>query len=358
MDHHAGLRFGAATLQSAPPSSCDAVGSYVITAQLVAVQAKMSLDHYRDAAAFRRKVLELTEEAILGLDRLPTLIAFPEAIGFPLLLTLSGNPNILRSRRLTQAITALGRGELASAVRTMAARRIGPLRALYHLRAKDAFVAYAGAFAEAARFARATIVGGTIFLPQIELEASRGLHVAADVVRNTAFTFAPSGLLLDRTHKRYLTAGLESRVGLVGSDAAAVHTFTAPVGKVGIAICLDGFYGSTFERLDGLEATVVVQPSANFAKWSRPWPADSNLCEGDAWFARGLRSQIQDRMHIRVGVNPMLVAELWDLEAEGRSSIVVNHRFQDAAVEGLDGMLAVASSCDRQEVVRAKVTTA
>ena len=53
---------------------------------LVAVQPEVSLENYKTASSFRQKIMGLCEQAVSGLPKHPTLVAFPELIGFPLLL--------------------------------------------------------------------------------------------------------------------------------------------------------------------------------------------------------------------------------------------------------------------------------
>lgn len=331
---------------------------------LVAVQAAMTLADYLSAESFAARIDALCARAAQGLDGAAKLFAFPEAIGFPLLLALGagGRPPKAAHETAYAAARALllreRRGVLAAALR----HRTGPLGALYLTRAKEAYLAYRAAFSAAARRYQATIVAGSIFLPQLEEEASRGLYVTSPQVFNTAFTFSPSGRLLDRTTKSYLTPA-ELRARLRGGSPAGVHTFETPLGRVGVAICLDAFYGSVMDRLDGLGARVVVQPSANHAPWQRAWPADPRHSEESAWFSYGLRAGLQDRLHLQYGVNPMLVGAVYDLEPRGRSSIVANTRFHDtalhdAALEGYPGLLAVAESDDEEEVVCATVELA
>ena len=285
-------------------------------AHLVAVQAAMQLPDYETPERFRTRVLELTEAAVAGLGDAPKLIAFPETVGFPLVLTL-GNGEVSSAKTFGEAALALAKRHWRALLQTVITKRLSPAAALYHLRALPAYLAYRDAFAEAARFSGATVVAGTIFLPHVEEEASRDVHIAGRCVHNTAFTFGPTGRTLDRTHKVYLTPGAESRAGLARAPLGHVHAFETPVGRVGVAVCLDGFYGSVLERLDGLGAQIVVQPSANHAAWERPWPPDPTLTEGEAWLRHGLRKGLQDRLHLRYGVNPMMVGEVLDLKPAG-----------------------------------------
>ena len=260
-----------------------------------------------------------------------------------------------RQTRVTGAALTVLRRQWRSVLRAaLSHRALGP-QALFVARALPAYRAYIAAFSGAAQRTGATIVAGSSFLPHIEQEASRGLHVADGRVQNVAYTFAPTGTILGRSGKRYLTRGLESRLGLSRAPASNSRVLHTPAGRVGVALCLDGFYSSVLEQLDGAGADIVVQPSANYAPWTRRWPPDETYSEGEAWLSLGLREGVRGRQHIRYGVNPMLVGGLFELQAEGCSSIVANPRFTAAAAGGYGGVLALAHSYNQEEVVRATV---
>lgn len=314
----------------------------------------MTLGHYRSPEAFAAWILDLSGRAVYGLDDAPKLLAFPETIGLPLLLTLSHYAEVSSHTRLTDvALTLLKREWQAVLQAAFRHRAFGP-QAFFLARAMPAYRAYAEAFARAARRTKSTIVAGTSFLPTVTDEASRGLHVAESRVENAAYTFAPTGGVLGRSAKRHLTGGLESRLGL-SRALESPRVLETPAGRVGVAVCLDGFYGNVIDDLDGLGAEIVVQPSANFAPWTRPWPPDDTYSEGEAWLSLGLRRGVRNRQNVRYGVNPMLVGGLFDLRAEGRSSVVANPRFMEAEAEGYGGVVALAERYDHEEIVRAEV---
>lgn len=330
-----------------------------VRAQLIAVQAEMRHEDFLSAEAYRRKVLSLAESAVEGLapaDEVPRLLAFPEAIAWPLPLLLGAAGAAEPARSLREASLAYLRRHAAGlggwALRS---RRFGP--SLLHLpRAVEVGRLHLETFAEAARLARATVVAGTLLGPAVGFEASRGWHVRDPRPRNRAHLFGPGGAWLGGGDKVHFTAGLEARLGLVPGRAEDLRPVATPLGAVGVAVCLDAFHDELVARLDGQGARVLVQPSANFADWGRPWPADAAMREGEAWLTYGLRRALTGRQHLRAGVNPMLVGEVLGVRASGRSSIVGGDaRTVDGEADGAPDLLALAPHPDREALVRAVV---
>lgn len=321
---------------------------------LVAVQVAWEAGAYQSADAFRRWVLASSEEAVAGLPAAPTLLAFPEAIGLPLLFL--GAPEALEADSLPQALSRYLRVRGIAALSALLTRPWRGLAALMLPAALPAYRAYRGAFAEAARALGVTVVAGSSFLPEVDEEGLRGTHLQGRRLFNQSYSFSPSGHLLGVSRKARLAPGLESRLGLARGRLADMRPLATPLGTLGVALCLDAFFDSVVSQFDGLGTRVLVQPSANFAPWDRPWPGDPTSSEGEAWFAHGLRAQLQGRQNLVYGVNPMLIGGLWGLRAEGRSSLLANQRYlPEAASEGLPGLLACAPSASRQAFVRATV---
>lgn len=315
---------------------------------LVAVQAQISLDVYESPETFRRWVLEMTEEALQGLPVAPTLVAFPEMIGFPLLLTL-GDQGTLQDKTLTQALQRFLKGNWLELLQQAIKQRHFSLSAAFLPVAVPAYLAYKNAFAEAAKTFGVTLVAGSSLLPHITEEASRGTHITNPKVYNTSFVFAPTGQLLGRSKKVYLTPGMESCLGLARGQLAELHVLQTSVGRVGVPVCLDAFYTSVIDHLDGLGADIVVMPSANPLPWQGRWAVNSSLSEGEAWMKYGLAQQLQNRSHIRYGVNPMLVGQVWDVAFEGCSSLI------EKTTNGSTKLLAQARNATSQDFVRATV---
>jgi predicted amidohydrolase len=145
----------------------------------------------------------------------------------------------------------------------------------------------------------------------------------------------------------------ETSIGFSGGSKSELCPIDTPLGRVGILVCYDGFHHSLVEHYDALGTEILIKPSYNMHRWDIPWWADTRMTEGEAWLRYGLPSIIQGRENIRYGVNPMMVGRIFDLEAEGRSSIVVNTGRPGASLE--DSLLAVAADPAGEEIIAATV---
>ncbi len=326
--------------------------------RLAAVQPRWRAEDYASAERFSDRVEELAVRAVVGAPG-PALVAFPELWALPLLATAGGVGERLQDG-LWAAVRALlrRRGTRWTALALRRGWRWGD--AAYADLAVDAYAMWTAAFVRAARATGATLVAGSGFFPTVAYEAARGLHVVDPRVHNLALVFAPNGAVVARAPKVFLTDGLERRVGLARGRLEDLPVVATPVGRVAVAVCLDGWYHHVIERFDGLGAQVLVQPSANAASWARPWPPDPGIDEGRAWLERGLRAGLVGRVHLRYGVNPMLVGRLAPLELEGRSTVVARTAVTAPRPDAGDwtpahGVLGIAAGPTDEDVVAVDV---
>jgi predicted amidohydrolase len=321
---------------------------------LVAVQAKPVLEDYRSARAFHAKMSDLAQRAVSQVDTgLPTLVAFPEAIGLFLSFVPFYYEQVKDCRTVAQVITrVVPRNVLPFLGTALRYRSFGLKTAFVHTALKAEKI-YSDTFSVLAREHGVYLLGGSTYTPPIEYEASRGRHIAAAGVQNTAYLFTPKGLCLRRVPKLNFPQTLETRIGLrrgARSDLVPVDT---ALGRIGILICYDGFFETLIEHYDGLGAQIIVQPSYDTDPWDAPWPFDARLKEGEAWLRYGLPTIIQGRESILYGVNPMLVGKIFDLEGQGLSSISWNAG--DPSTLGEKALLAVAARPDEEAIVAATV---
>ena len=318
-----------------------------MTIFLSAVQTKLEASAYSSEAAFAAWIDEQTRAALASRDpRDPALVAFPELTGLPLLFYLNRKTD---SSTVQDAALELLRSDWLEALRLGVARRYLNISSLILPRAVQMHRTLVNAFSLAAKRHDAHIVAGSSFLPLVDHEAARGLHIANPRVQNVSYLFTPSGRLLHRSAKLNLTGGIESSLGL--TRGPAVTSSCTALGEITTLICYDAFFDALVARADALGASILVQPSANAAAWRGPWSADAKRLEGEEWLARGLPALIQHRVNLRYGVNPMLVGTLFDLTFEGCSSISANTSLTGCS----EPILAMTTQPDQFAVVGARV---
>ncbi|WP_297558064.1 nitrilase-related carbon-nitrogen hydrolase [Meiothermus sp.] len=283
---------------------------------LVAVQTELHTRPYSSAESFRQYVRELAQAAIHGLpEHEPRLVAFPEAFALPLLFWMETPRTMREARTSLQAALVLLREEWQAAL------GLGVLSpaVFYHLRARKVWPVYEQAFREAAQAARAYVVAGSIFSPFMDWEPTRQLHALGRRVYNLSLVVSPQGTILGRVPKVNLTA--HERGAFLSGGWPGRQILKTRLGPIANLICLDAFHESLLEQADAAGAWLVVQPSANAARWDGPWSADPNQVEGEVWLREGLAKKLQNREHLRYGLNPMLNGQLYDLYFEGRSGV-------------------------------------
>jgi predicted amidohydrolase len=324
---------------------------------LVAVQARMERADYRNAAAFRNKIAALMKDAAGAVDlSLPTLVSFPELIGLylsfvPRYWDVFGEAATLE----TGGFQVVGKYGQTLPEAHRAGGRDMVRRLLFIDTAIEAEEAYVSTFSSLAREYGCYIGAGSIALPPMDVEPSKGgRHVADDTkVYNTAYLFSPRGVCLARTPKAEMTPGFEVAAFDPGPPSDLVPVDTA-LGRIGTLVCFDGFHETLVERYDAQGVQVLLKPSYNQHAWDGPSTYDPAHREGENWLKAGCPSIIQGRENIRYGVNAMLVGGVFDdMYAEGLSSIAANTGRADATWE--DAVLAIAGQPDAEEIVAATV---
>ncbi len=283
---------------------------------LVAVQTELHPQPYTSTEGFREYVQGLAQTATRGLPQgEPRVIAFPEAFALPLLFYLDTSSAVREGKTSLQAALQLIRENWRAAL------GLGVLSpaAFYHLRASKVWPVYEQAFREAAQAAGAYVVAGSIFCPFMDWEPTQGLHPQGRRVYNLSLVISPQGAVLGRVPKVNLTA--HERGAFLSRGQPGRQTLKTRVGPIANLICLDAFHDDLIEQADAAGAWLVVQPSANAARWEGPWSADPAQKEGEVWLREGLAKKLLGRENLRYGLNPMLNGYLYDLYFEGKSGI-------------------------------------
>jgi predicted amidohydrolase len=322
---------------------------------LAAIQIKVSPALYRDEETFFDAVDRLCIQAVAALPAYaPRLLCFPEAIGLPLLF-IPGEYEWAQHERTLAAVAI--KGALRHASQWLKALRLGrlhPLRSFYLRNALPAWGIYTRTFSALARRHEVYVSAGSGYFPLIELESAQGTYVADPHVYNVSCLFNPQGPLVARTLKHRLTA-VEVKSGFSSGPRGGLYPVPTALGRVGTLICYDAFHHSLVEQMDALGTQILLQPSFNTERWDAPWWADPARTQAEEWVQDGLPALVQNRENIRYGVNAMMVGQLFDLNVEGRSSIVGPAARYPSHAYGVSGFAALAQTPDQEEVVAAVV---
>ncbi len=292
-------------------------------ATLVAVQMRYRLEDYRSAEAFRERVLNLTRTIRQRIPNGNLLIVFPEDVGLGLIFT-QDYERVQSCKTIVEAglrlmerlkITPLAsEGGFAGATRIL-------------LRTLSPFVerVYNEVFSEAARVAKAWLVAGSAPIAQ------------GECVHNVCYTYNPKGERVLVQRKINLVP-LEQESGLNLCPAPCeLPTVNTPAGKLGVLICLDGFYHELIDQHAKRGVRVLAMPSYNPLPWTKE--------ESQGWES-GLLAGVQKHPNL-IGVNPMGVGGFFDVNAEGQSSIVA----QRSKTPDGSGYLARAQIKDQEEIL-------
>lgn len=310
---------------------------------LFAVQPYMTLDDYRDPEAFADHLGRLGAP-VANRAHEAALVVFPEDLATFLALAVAP-AGLDQVATLDEAFNLLGRRALPRLLWTRARHGAGSMEAAFFTAAAPSvYRVWYRTFSRLARCWGATVVAGSALMPDNGWGYGSNEYRPRDArVLNLSLTFGPDGQVLSHTAKVNLVPTQEDRLHLV-SDAHPRSVYPVGPHTAGTAICYDAFhvphtphepgFAGQVPALAALGATIIAQPSANPWWWDRPWPLDSSpsgqRLRRDQWMDEGLLAAMRAAPSIRAGVNPQLLARLWDVHFDGRSMILAR---RDSTVE-------------------------
>lgn len=297
---------------------------------LVSVQMRVALEDYQSVQRLATRVDQLIASAKRQVPpNTPTLVVFPEDVGLGMLF-LDDYEAVQGCRSIYEAAGVLFQRYAEPVRRLVEAHRVSPTRALLLTLGGRLESRYRQLFSRAARQHRVTLVAGSAPLPNSQRRPE---------VYNACYVFDPQGRLILRQHKVNLIP-LEGQegMGLSAGRMEDLRVVDTPVGKLGVAICLDAFHTEVIEALVQRGAHVIAQPSFNPLPWT---PEQAESWRESLWRAC-------QRHPALIGVNPMMVGKLFDdVVVEGRSSIVAHA----SLTRDGSGYLALAQSATEEEVL-------
>ncbi len=324
---------------------------------LVAVQAKTQLKDYATNEAFQAKIASLMAEAMREVDGdLPTLVSFPELVGMYLSFVPYFWDDLKDETNLEKAGTKI---VMKNVSRLSEQQRATPETAFRRLafieHAVETERAYVDTFSSLAREHGVYLAAGSIALPPLEDEPSKGgRHVMDETkVYNISYLFSPRGVCLSRVPKVNMTEPFEVRVFDSGPKSELVPVDT-PLGRVGTLVCWDGFHQTLVEHYDAFGVDILLQPSYNQKLWDGRCSYNAPGTEGENRLRTTCVSMIQGRENIQYGIEAFMVGAVFeDMLAEGLSYVAQNTGRVGASWE--EGVIAMAEKPDAEEIVVATV---
>lgn len=305
-------------------------------AALVAIQMHVALEDYQNEKHLASRINELLASVRRRIQPgVPTVVVFPEDIGLGMLF-LDDYEAVKGCKSIYEAAAVLSQRYASPIRQAIDLYRVSPTRAILLALGKKLEGRYRRLFSQAARKHGVTLVAGSAPLPD---------NKRAGEVYNTCYVFDPRGQLVLTQRKVHLIP-LEQQEGmdLCAGRVEELRVVNTPAGRLGVAICWDGFHADVIEALIRQKARLIAQPSFNPLPWTQE--------QADSW-KTGLWQACQQHPDL-IGINPMMVGKLFeDVAIEGRSSIVVHaSRTHDGS-----GYLAQASSATQEEIVVAQIRT-
>jgi predicted amidohydrolase len=300
---------------------------------LLAVQPYMTREDYLDPERFQAHMASLGAAARAMRRGDHALVVFPEDLAT--FLALADAPAAVRdAESLDSAFQIIGRERMPALLAAMLRHRTLSLRTAFFLTAAPTvWTPWHHTFSRLARELEAVVVAGSALVPENRLGPDSPVFLPKDHrVYNLALTFGPDGRALAVTRKHNLVPTQEDRLGLARGPA---HAPTFPVGPVtaATAICYDAFsvphshrepgFTSLVPGLAAAGAQIIAQPSANPWWWNEPWvfPRPEPLTRRQQWALEGLKAAMEAEPRIVAGVNPQLLAQIFDVHFDGQSAI-------------------------------------
>jgi hypothetical protein len=216
-------------------------------------------------------------------------------------------------------------------------------------------------FAEVARKHRAYVCAGSILAPDFSMDAKGAVRQRGYKVFNQSAIFGPTGALLSRTKKVFLTA--DEGPFLDGAKVSELAVVDTPFGKIGNMICADGWFPETYLAL--ADAEILLQPSfgSNRLKWNSPWggysgqlyPVDvdpkdqGKITEGEAWRKYSMESRLVGTK-ATCGVNVFMRGDFFEMPLGGRALVATR---PDAATKKLS--IVESADLDNESILRVAI---
>lgn len=316
------------------------IATYGTNAQrgsLLGVQPFMVPADYASEEAFYTKVDGYLDVAFRqGWLNEKTIVVFPEYVG-TWLVTAGEKPRVHQATTIASAMQALVLSHPLSFLKTLRSARAKDRvkYSLFRMKAARMAEIYHRVFSGLAKKYTVTVVAGSIVLPSPEIRVGR-LAIGDGSLYNVSVVYKSDGSAYPDLVRKVFPIGVELPF-IAPAPAAELPVFDTPAGRLGVLVCADSWYPSTYEAIKAKNADLVAVPSylSPDGIWETRWrgydgalaPDDvdardvGQLTEGQAWLKYALAGRLAagGAGH---GINVFLRGDLWDLGSDGHTIVV------------------------------------
>lgn len=314
---------------------------------LIGVQPEMYAHHYQSAEAFYNRLndhLKPLKEKYKHTGK--SVIVFPEHIGTWLVAAEERN-SVYTAKRVTDAMLPLVASHPIDFLKHYFSNldvKDQMQASLFLSKASQTASIYQEVFSKLAKEYNAYIVAGSIILPSPVVQNNK-IKLSGNELYNASFTFLPDGSIARSVTKKVFPVLDEQKFCKAGS-INNIKTQASPFGNIGTLICADSWYPESFEKLDSLNTKIIAIPSYITGKIAdKPWngyngfdaPANvdtfdvGKITEAEAWDKYAASGRIAPSA---IGVNVFLRGQLWDMQSDGRSKLIINGNDYKTKSEG------------------------
>lgn len=303
---------------------------------LLGVQPFVEPVDYLSEAAFAAKMggylAVAIEQGWLGPQ---TIVVLPEMLGTWLVIA-GEDERAAQAPTLSAAMGLVARRHWLAMLTRMPFAREKNRRAasIFRIKAQQMATIYMRVFGALAETYEATIVAGSLVLPEPRVENGI-LQAGSGPLYNTTPVFTPDGKVHDQLIRKVVPIDQEQPFVTAGRQDD-LPVFETPAGRLGVLICADSWFPDLYKVLEQRGAELLAVPSylAPDDAWAHPWggyngaPAPTGvdpahigqLTEGQAWLTYALAGRM-GATKMTTGINVFLRGRLWDLGADGHTVI-------------------------------------
>jgi predicted amidohydrolase len=320
---------------------------------LVAIQPWLDERHYQSADHLQRHLRGYLQAARTG-GAMPinSIVVFPEHIGTWLVAAQAPTQTFRAPSTQSAMVWLIARHPLrfvGAFLRSYETDRFAA--AVFRMQAKQMAKDYARVFGQLAAEFDVTIVGGSIVLPDPQVESGL-IKPGAGPLYNISVVFHPDGkpdpLLVRKIHPIPDEAGFTA-----AAPAADLPVFNTSAGTLGVLICADSWHPDSYAAFAGRGVQTLAVPAflqpANV--WQSPWhgyttgwPDDADkgdemrLTEHTAWLRYALAGRMKST-GAKTGATAFLRGNLWDMGSDGANILVTQ---TSAWVDGQRGGASIS----------------